>query len=261
VAAAPISLRVVPPWYLRGWVLTIAVALAVAGATAAYRIRVRQLLRLERQRTQIAMDLHDDLGATLGGVGLLASLAEEESLEPDERRRILARISRQSASAASALSDIVWSLRPGADTLDQLVLLLRDRAAELCPNGSVELRLAAPEPCPRVPLALTLRRNVQWIAVEALRNAVRHGSPRHLDLRLEPAGSAWRLTVEDDGSGLPPASPGPARRGLGLESMRRRASSVNAVLEVAAGERGGTRITVLFRADGQRPHAREGGRT
>jgi signal transduction histidine kinase len=250
---AAVDLQVVLPWYRSGWFLAALAATALAVAVVAYRLRVAQLLRLERQRTEIAMDLHDDLGSTLGGVGLLASLAEDESLQPDERRHLLQRIARQTGSASSALSDIVWSLRPGAETLDQLVLALRERAAELCPNGGVAVRVETPDPCPRERLTLAVRRNLQWIAVEALRNAVRHGDPRHITLRLEPLGMSWHLLVEDDGRGLAPAADGPVRGGLGLANMRRRAGAVRARLEVGPASHGGTRVSVVFRADGRRP--------
>jgi signal transduction histidine kinase/ligand-binding sensor domain-containing protein len=250
---APIELRVVPPWYLRGAFLSAVVAALAAAGGAAYRQRVRQLLRLERQRTQIAMDLHDDLGATLSGIGLLASLADDEMLQSTERRQLVERIARQTGTAGSALSDIVWSLRPGAESMDQLVLALRERAFELCPDGLVQLRFDVPDPCPRTPLTLPVRRNVLWIAVEALRNALRHGEARHVAIRLAPEGPAWRLTVEDDGRGLGVAGEKQARRGLGLESMRRRGESMRADVEVVEVGAGGTRVSVLFRPDGRRP--------
>ncbi len=249
-AAVPIDLRVIPPWYGRSSVWAAAGFVVLGLSYLGHRLRLAHLLRLEHQRIQIAMDLHDDLGATLGGIGLLATVASNASVEPAERQSILERIGRQSAAASSALADIVWSLRPGAGTLDQLMLVLRERATELVPNGEVRLRFAAPDPCPRTPLGVQVRRNVQWIAVEALRNAVRHASPQSIEIRLEPFGPAFRLSVVDDGPGLTGEAV-PARGGMGLESMQRRAEAIGARFGIDRNAGGGTRVSVVFRPDGR----------
>jgi signal transduction histidine kinase len=253
-AGDPIDLRVDPPWYTR-WPMWAAAAVLASGlAYLAHRLRLAHLVRLERQRTQIAMDLHDDLGATLGSIGLLAAVAGEERADAAARRSALERIAHDSREASSSLADIVWSLRPGSDTLDRLVLALRERAAELAPNGQIEIRFEAPEGVPRIPLSLSVRRNVQWIAVEAMRNAVRHATPTTIEVILAPSGGAWRLTVTDDGSGAAGRDASRARGGMGLENMQRRAAAIGGEVDVRRGTPRGTAVSVLFRPDGRRPH-------
>ena len=250
---ASVAVRVVPPWYGRTWFWCVVAATAAGAALVAHRLRVGQLLRLERQRAEIAMDLHDDLGATLGGIGLLAAMAADPSAAAPVRVRALERIARQSGAASGTLSEIVWSLRPGTETLDQLVFALRERVADLAPDGRVEVRVEAPEEGGRERLAFAVRRNVLWIGVEAVRNALRHATPANVRVTLERRDDGWCLSVEDDGVGLPAERPRGAKGGLGMESMRRRADAIGGRLSIRAAAGSGTYVELAFRTDGRRP--------
>src|SRR5690606_18353607 len=71
---ATIDFRVLPPWYT-DWRFIAGAAVLLAGAMLlVHRARVRMLLRLERQRTGIALDLHDEIGSGLGSIGILAGV-------------------------------------------------------------------------------------------------------------------------------------------------------------------------------------------
>jgi len=253
VSPAVVTFRVQQAWYLRGWFLTL-VAVSLAGVVyGIYRARVAHLLRLERQRTRIAMDLHDDLGAGLGSAGLLVGLLGEADLDPGERERLVVRAGRLLRDLGSSLTDIVWSLRPGSDTLAELVLFLRQRAGDMFPqDGATRVEIVAPDPCPPVHLDLPLRRNLQWITVEAMHNAARHAGARRVVVALERDGDEWLLSVRDDGCGFAAAENGDGGHGLGQQSMRRRAREIGARLEVRSSPGEGTTVELRFRTRGRR---------
>ncbi|MCP3979937.1 MAG: hypothetical protein GY716_11575 [bacterium] len=231
-------------WYLQTWFVMFVGAVILAAMYAAYRLRTAHLLRLERQRTRIATDLHDEMGAGLGSVGLLVGLLGDATLAASERREIGQRAAGQIKRIGESLSDIVWSLRPGTATLDALMLLLRQRVADLFPaQGATRARVRAPEAVPALPLGLPQRRNLQWIAVEALHNAARHATAGTVELRLEPDGADWLLVVCDDGRGIG----GESNDGFGLESMQHRASEIGATLTLRSAPGEGTEVLVRFR--------------
>lgn len=242
---ARLSFAVARPWYLEPWAL---VALALWGAAlawAAHRVRVAMLLRLERQRMRIAMDLHDEMGSGLGSIGILAGLAADGPLEDGARRRLAGEIAALSSDLGATLSEIVRSLREGPDTLDRWVSQLVERAQRLVPGPRPELRLALPAAIPSVALASEVRRELMLAAVEALHNAVRHADARVITLGFEPEGGRWRLWIEDDGRGLPPDAF--ARQGsFGLGNMRRRLQAVHGEVEWSARCDGGTRVEMRF---------------
>jgi signal transduction histidine kinase len=245
---AVVEFEVRRAWYARAWFVLLIAAIALAGIYAAYRLRLAHLLRLERQRTRIAMDLHDEMGAGLGSAGLLVGLLAEGELDAGERRAVGERVAEQIRDLGSSLADIVWSLRPGTETLDALLLFLRQRAADLFPaGGDVRVTVDAPDPCPPLRLALPLRRNLQWIAVEALHNAARHAEAKRIVVKLRPDGDAWRLSIRDDGRGYSGEDDEDVGSGLGRESMHRRASEIGAELDVRSAPGEGTEVSIRFR--------------
>jgi signal transduction histidine kinase len=239
----PVRVRVLLPWWRTGW-FYLAGALATATAlTVAYRVRIGQLLRLERQRTRIAMDLHDAIGSGLGSIRILAGLAERPTTPESTRAQISARIASVAEELAQSLGDIVGSLRPGSATLESLGAQLVARATPLLMGRDVEFVVEPAGPWPDARLSLAVRRHVFLIGAEALHNAAKHAQARRVALALERDGRRWRLRVEDDGRGMALAT---TSRGLGLESISRRAAEIGAEAKWSAREGGGTVFTLVF---------------
>lgn len=209
----------------------------------AYRIRVRHLLDLERQRARIAMDLHDELGSGLGSVGILASVLGKEGLDATDRAAVSEQISRTASELGTALSDIVWSLRPGPQDLRQLAVHLAERGNRLFADDETRFITELPTTWPSRALSAPVRRNVLLVALEALHNARRHARASQVVLTLMPRGSRWSLRVEDDGRGLPESIAG---TGLGFLTMWRRAAEIGADLRIETATGQGTGVELTF---------------
>ena len=89
---AQISFEVLSPWYLRWWAIALFALLTAIVLFIAHRVRVRVLLQWERQRTRIAMDLHDEIGSGLGSIGILSSVAASPTVGEGERQEMTRRI-------------------------------------------------------------------------------------------------------------------------------------------------------------------------
>ena len=239
------SFRVLQPWYRRPWALAGAVLLLAGTFLLWHRARTGVLIRLERQRTAIAMDLHDELGAGLGSIGILAGVASEPSMQEPERRELAERIAATASDLGGKLTDIVGALRTGRATLGLLAAELAERATQLVPGPVPELRVEFPDRWPDHEIPSTLRHDLRLIALEAIHNAVRHAAARRITLHLGSAGRHWLLRVADDGTGFTETTP---RRGggLGLPGMRRRAERNGARLTVLHPPEGGTVVEVAF---------------
>jgi len=224
----------------------VALALGLAAvALAAHRVRVAMLLRLERQRLRIAMDLHDEMGSGLGSIGILAGLAADGPLAEEARRQLAGEIAMLSSDLGASLSEIVRSLREGAETLDRWAAQLAERAHRLVPGPVPALRVEYPADVPPLGLGPQVRREILLAAVEAVHNAARHARASQVTLGLASEGARWRLWIEDDGRGLEPGAferPG----SFGLGNMRRRVESVRGTVEWRARPGGGTRVEIRF---------------
>ena len=254
---ASVSFEVLPPWYRRAWAQTAIVLLAAAALLAAHQLRLAFLLRFERQRTRIAMDLHDEVGSGLASINLLAGLAAERTPPGSPQGGLVNQIAETAADLGASLGEIVWSLRSRSGTIGALVSHLSDRAVKLFPTGTPAISLAIPDALPPVGLSLSVRWNVALIAVEALHNAARHAGASRVGLGLEPEGRQWRLWVEDDGRGIETA---PGRSG-GLANMRERAEEIGAKLAIDRNQLGGLTVSLVFDPQGKRVRADAQGRS
>ncbi len=236
---AAFAVTVLGPWYLQGWALGLLAAAIAATAYAAHRARVAVLLRLERQRTRIAMDLHDELGAGLGSIGILAGVLKEDRAAPVERSRLATAIGETASELAASLSDIVWSLRARGSSLAEVSARLAEHGARLFAGDGVAFEARFPDQWPVGRLDSATSRAVLLIGSEALYNAARHAKASRVTLSVARSAEGWTVTVDDDGQGLPADD---RSTGLGRVSMRQRAAAIGARVEWTRRPEGGTRV-------------------
>jgi signal transduction histidine kinase len=246
-----VAFRIEWPLWQRGWFLALS-AMALVGIVAVvYRARVARLLELERVRTRIATDLHDDVGASLSQIAVLSQYASRQaSRGDDEARGSLARITELSGSVVDAMSDVVWSINPARDRMSDLVHRMRRFANDLFSETDVDLDLDLPADDADEPLSPEVRRQVFLVFKEALHNAARHAQASSVRVSFRRERDGLLLLVADDGKGIAPqASPA---SGLGLANMRRRAAGIGGTLEVSAGAGGGTEVRLRIPASSRR---------
>lgn len=253
-SASPATLQVtVPrPWRARWetWFSLLAFLTAALGTALVLRQRVR--LRIERLRSDIAMDLHDEVGAGLASVGLLGGLLQDE-LRPEMRTEVSTRIIETSSELGSALRSIVWSLQPSSQHVGALGVYLAERARGMfsTDGGQCVLHVHVPPIHQGPALDLDVLRAAQLIGLEALHNVTRHAQAREVHLTLEPLSRRlWRLSVRDDGVGIGTLVRSSVDSGHGLQSMARRAASVGAAFEVDSRPGHGTRVALTFSPSG-----------
>ena len=230
------------PWYFRPWFVALAMGGVAALLAVLHRARLQLALRLERQRTGIAMDLHDEIGSGLGSIGILAGVATARAADKRDSS-VLREIAETASELSAALSDIVWSLRSGQRTVLDLVGHIADRGHRLFPDDAVTFEMHAPDATAADRLSLTVQRSVLLILMEALHNAARHARAHRVEVGVARDGERWRVWVSDDGRGFDAAASG---AGVGLTSMRRRAEQIGASLAVHSRPGEGTLVSLSF---------------
>jgi signal transduction histidine kinase len=246
---AELAFRVLPPWYRTAWALTGFALLAGALLFGLYRARLAYLLGLERQRTRIAMDLHDEMGSGLASIGILAGVLSENGNDPDGRR-IAREVATTAGELGTSLSDIVWALDPQRATLEELAARIAEHGGRLFADD-VQFDTRLPAPWPPQPLPLSVRRNVLLIGLEALHNVARHADAQRVLLSLQPKDGGWVMILSDDGRGLPPRRMDSAR-GRGLRAMRRRAAEIGGAISWTSQPGQGTTMRLDFELAPQR---------
>lgn len=236
------------PWYRQSWFYVASLLALVSVGYVVMRIRLGVRLRLLRQRAQIAMDLHDELGAGLGSIRILAGIASEPKVPTSKASDLTARIENTAQELGAALTDIVWSLKRSSNTLESLARHLVDRGRDLFADGRAEFRAELGAGLPRRRLSLPVSRQLQLIVLEALHNAAKHASAEHVTLRIAQDDTRWSITVTDDGRGFDPEDPKSSRTGggNGMRTMKTRAEAIGATLSLRSEAGEGTRVRVLL---------------
>ncbi|NJM53318.1 MAG: hypothetical protein HC846_07925, partial [Blastocatellia bacterium] len=112
---ATVNFRILPQFYLRWWFLLLS-ALVIAGIIyLLYKYRLNRLLELEKVRTRIATDLHDDIGANLTRISLLSEVAKQNS--ENGNGQMLSSIAEIARESVASMNDIVWAIAPEHDSL------------------------------------------------------------------------------------------------------------------------------------------------
>jgi signal transduction histidine kinase len=259
--AASFAFKVLPPVWQRWWFMTIAAALIVAAAYWLYRYRLKQTIEMERMRTRIASDLHDDIGANLTKITILSEVAHHQvasNRRPD--RGVLASIADISRESADSMRDIVWAINPKRDRLLDLTRRMRGFASDIFTSRDIEFQFRAPDRDQDLRLSPEVRRDIFLIFKEAVNNIVRHADCAKADIEVRVEGGWLAVDVTDYGKGFDTADEG---EGHGLSGMRRRAESFGGTLEIVSRKGGGTAIRLKAPISGwrihERPRANNGG--
>jgi PAS domain S-box-containing protein len=196
----------------------------------------------EEERARIARELHDGPVQTL--VLLWRRLDALEQVEGEPRAGELRAAQRAAREAADELRRVSRDLRPSILHDLGLTAALRAEVSSFSQRSGIVARLVAVGRERRLDPGreLALLRIVQ----EALRNVEQHARARRAQVRLNYKPSAVRLTVSDDGQGMPdrPRSDLVGAGKLGLIGMGEQARLIDASMTIGASPDGGTRITV-----------------
>lgn len=193
----------------------------------------------DRERAALARELHDSTAQRLAGLLLQISTAARDCKDQAIAPALLA--------AREAAQEVTEEVRMLAQTLHPRVLddlglpaALRKLARDSSSGTGIDVDVAVSAAVGGLPhpIAAVLYR----VAQEAVRNAVRHASPRHVWLTLEVDAAAACLEIRDDGRGFDVPAAERERRGMGLLSMRERVTLVDGSLELRTAKDGGTAV-------------------
>lgn len=259
---ADVTLLETPSWWTLRRVLGIAVSVGVV-ALAAFiwvvvlrrqvaertrqlevQIHGRQLAErqrlIEQERTRVAQDLHDELGATLTEVGILGTLARTSSLPPVDREKYLEKLTNTSRAVVATLDEIVWAVNPKYDSVASLASYYSLFAQRFLNLAGIACRLRVAETFPVAPLDSRLRHGVFLAFKEALNNAVRHSGASQILIEMEVVGSQLKIGVSDNGHGFDVAATLPGSDGM--TGMKERMSKLGGRCEITSLPKTGTTV-------------------
>ena len=256
---ADVYVRRAGPWWTSrraAWMLS-AVA-SVAALTFAWVLALRRRVRAQstiiwkrvkretelQERQRMARELHDTLEQTLTGVALsLEAASLNVAASPTTAQRLLERAVGRVAASIDEVRRVVWALRDESLDMRGLATSLREIGRQLASCHSDSINVVVEVEGHAHPFVVPVENNLLRIGQEALTNAVKHGKPSRIDVRLRYDRATFSMRVRDDGLGFDTASPPPPGH-FGLAGMRERAAEIGARLELSSRVNGGTEVQV-----------------
>lgn len=244
-SSVPASLVVVvaPFWWERLAVRLSALALLLIATGLAVRsiavrranARVRTMERehaLERERRRIAQDLHDDLGARLTQMGLMAERRGERNPE----------LSVAARAAIQAMDELVWTVDARNDTVDAVITYGVAYAGEYLRSANVRLRVQTPQATIVTAVGADVRRHLFLCLKEALNNVVKHAEATEVHLSYHVRDGNLEVEIRDNGRGFGPLTAAPT--GKGLSGFQTRAAAMGGRCDVRSAPGEGTTVHI-----------------
>ncbi|MGZ3881855.1 MAG: tetratricopeptide repeat protein [Flavisolibacter sp.] len=196
----------------------------------------------EEERDRIAREMHDDVGSALTTIIYLTEDLKVENMETAIGSAD--KIASTASSVVEKMNEIIWSMNPDHDTLNDLIAYTRRHCAEFLRDHELPYELDIPETIADLPLSGEQRRNIYLVIKEALHNIVKHAHATKVRITFRQNGQTLNVVICDNGQGLGKASP----FGNGIKNMQRRVENIGGDFKIESGT--GTTVNLncpLFR--------------
>ena len=206
------------------------------------RGRVKRRKDLEALRQRIASDLHDDIGSNLSSIALLAELGKTEVDEPDLVLEELTDIKATADKTIESMRDIVWLIRPGEETWQEMLARFRETASKLLRAHEYSFVVHGEAHDDRLPLEF--KRDLFLIYKEVLNNIVRHAEATAVEIEIDCKRTRLQMRIADNGKGFNNLDQ-EFREGNGLRNLRMRAQAISGSLKVRSALNEGTTVQLM----------------
>ncbi|HMH34967.1 MAG TPA: two-component regulator propeller domain-containing protein, partial [Puia sp.] len=228
-----------PPWWQTLWFrLATALILAIIGwmmIRSYYRRKLYQQKTalekqqaVEKERTRIAVDMHDDLGAGLSTIRFLSEKVKRNVFS-EVTREDIEKMQSTSNDLIDKMNEIIWAMSEKNDSLEDLVLYMRSYSMEYCEENNLDCTIQLPENIPPVFVSGEMRRNIFLTVKESLHNIVKHACANKVDIQIEVS-AGLDISIHDDGKGFKEHQV--SGMGNGLRNMRQRIESTGGSMNI-----------------------------
>ncbi|MGZ8559859.1 MAG: triple tyrosine motif-containing protein, partial [Chitinophagaceae bacterium] len=235
---ATLSFSIAPPFWRSWWFYSLCLVAAISTVHIIDRYRIRQILKLEKLRSRISSDLHDDIGSTLSSISILSEVAIHEH-NKQQARQMVKEIKESSISLMEKMDDIIWSVNPKNDSLENLLMRIKRFASHLFEAKNIDYTIEIDYSVSDISLSMEFRQHIYLIMKEAINNIVKYADCTSTSIEIKKEQAILKIIISDNGKGFNPAT---TDTGNGLLNMKQRADLINATLKVESSPGQGTRI-------------------
>lgn len=195
----------------------------------AQKIQLENKQAIEKERTRIATDMHDDLGAGLSRIKFLSEIMGIKKQKHLPIEEDIYNIRNYADDMIHKMGEIVWALNEKNDSLSDLLSYTRAYAVEYLAENGITGIIGKLPPLTSVMMKGEYRRNIYLSVKEALHNVVKHAKANTVTIHFE-ANKELVISIKDDGIGFDHGSVSPFRNGL--PNIRKRMADIGGKVDI-----------------------------
>ncbi len=246
---ATFSFNILAPFWLRWWFIASVILFFILLISSinylVYQYKIKQALKIEKLRSKISTDLHDEIGTSLSSIAIFAELIKRERKSNDRKYEDkLERIENTSRELVDKMSDIVWMVNPGNDKLNDALLKLKDYALNILESKGIDVVFDIDKIHTNFILPMEVRKSLLLIYKELVTNAAKYSKASLVNIKLKLKNDHSQkiiLIVEDNGIGFDLTK---TKNGNGIKNIRRRTEDVGGVCKITSEQGSGTRAVI-----------------
>ncbi len=246
-----LTFEIEQPFYLEWWFFTGWILLFMISVFLFVNFKNKRKLEIEKIRMKIAEDLHDEIGSGLTKIAILSeqALKDHEEKIPAigsnpalEKDNSIIRVGKIARDLVDQMIDVIWSIDPKYDSLNDFVFSFKNFAYELCEAKKINLVIKT-ENIENVKVNSQIKRNLQLIVKESLNNAIKYSECTEIIFALEVKNKNIFLSIKDNGKGFNKESITP---GKGLINIRKNTTALSGKCSIISSPGVGTNIELTF---------------
>jgi len=249
---AEITFKINTPFYLQWWFISIILILLILSLILTTKLRINRLLEIEKVRTRIAADLHDEIGSGLTKIAILSEYAlqdevkEEKLLEgnhnPNSDDNSIQRVGKIARNLVDSMMDVIWAIDPKYDSLQDFIFNFKNYAYEVCEAKNINLQIKTKD-IENIKVNSQTKRCLQLISKESLNNSLKYSECSNIVYSLSVKNKNIILKIEDNGVGFDSSN---TKYGRGISNMEKLVNELSGSFNYETGLGKGTKFSFII---------------
>lgn len=237
-----LKINIEVPFWQKRWFYFICILLFATIFYGIYKYRLKQALKLYKIRSRIANDLHDEIGSTLSSISVASQILQKNSAKENKlNSELLENITINSLQMLDNMNDIVWSVNPNNDKLEDILFRMRSFASEMLGAKGTNIEFNIPQKVQKLHIPIELRKDIYLIFKEAINNISKYANATTVTITFSLENNILEIEITDNGIGFE-FNANKKFDGNGLRNMTQRANNLKGKLYIQSHLNKGTSV-------------------
>jgi ligand-binding sensor domain-containing protein len=172
-----LQIHITPPFWKSWWFYCLLALVAGGLLFWLDRERMKRKEAMQKMRSNIADGLHQDINEALGNINILSEMAKMKAdNEPQKSKEFIEQIHTKSHNMIIAMDDILWSIHPENDRMENFMLRFREYIEALKNRHGVQIELLVDKKVDALQLNMMVRKEVFWLFKGGIANVIKSGA-------------------------------------------------------------------------------------